>query len=114
MKIPRRSQADAALDQKHRRQMRWCAEAIIARPNWIWVVFMVAMVVLGAGLYRMKTTVNLMSLFLPDAQIIDNYRWLEEKIGAMVPMEVVLRLDKRTTKLTLVERLEPGRSHSSA
>ena len=54
----------------------------------------------------MKTTVNLMSLFMPNAPIIDDYRWLEAKIGDMVPLEVVLRLDKTKTKLTLVERLE--------
>ncbi len=103
---PDPEKAEAALDQKHRAQMRWCGQAIIARPNWVWLIFMSAMIACGAGLYRMKTTVNLMSLFLPDAPIIDNYRWLEEKIGAMVPLEVVLRLDKRSTTLTLVERLK--------
>jgi hypothetical protein len=86
--------------------MRWLAERIIARPIWIWAVFMTLMVVCGSGLYRMKTTVNLMSLFMPNAPIIDDYRWLEAKIGDMVPLEVVLRLDKNETKLTLVERLE--------
>jgi hypothetical protein len=103
---PAAAHAASALNRKHRLRMRWLAERIIARPIWIWAVFMTLMVVCGSGLYRMKTTVNLMSLFMPNAPIIDDYRWLEAKIGDMVPLEVVLRLDKNETKLTLVERLE--------
>ena len=53
-----------------------------------------------------KTTVNLMSLFSPHAQIIDRLSLAGRKTGDMVPMEVVLRLDEPTCKLTLVERLE--------
>ena len=82
---PEPEKAEAALDRTHRRRMPRLGRAIIARPNWVWAVFMSLMIVCGAGLYRMKTTVNLMSLFLPDAPIIDNYRWLEAKIGADGP-----------------------------
>ncbi len=91
---------------RHRRQMRRLGVLVIARPLWVWAVFAVLLVVCGAGLHRVKTTVNLMSLFSPHAQIIESYRWLEEKLGRMAPMEVVLRLDDQTCKLTLVERLE--------
>ncbi|HEX4143565.1 MAG TPA: MMPL family transporter [Pirellulales bacterium] len=103
---PKAAQAASALNRRHRLRMRRLAKRIIARPIWIWVVFMTLMVVCGAGLHRMKTTVNLMSLFMPNAPIIDDYRWLEDKIGDMVPLEVVLRLDKNENKMTLVERLE--------
>ncbi len=91
---------------RHRKRMRRLGVLVIARPLWVWAVFMVVLVVCGAGLHRVKTTVNLMSLFSPHAQIIESYRWLEDKVGKMAPMEVVLRLDERTCKLTLVERLE--------
>ncbi len=91
---------------RHRRQMRRLGVLVIARPGWVWAVFMILLVVCGAGLHRVKTTVNLMSLFSPNAQIIESYRWLEAKLGKMAPMEVVLRLDDAQCKLTLVERLK--------
>lgn len=64
---------------------------IIAR-NAIVVTVSVALVVfLGyAALYKMKTTVKLMKLFQSDAQIIQDYSWLESTLGALVPMEVVV------------------------
>lgn len=43
----------------------------------------------GAGA-RMQTTVRLMELFNDDARIIHDYRWLESKLGSLVPMEVII------------------------
>ncbi len=94
------------LDPAHRRRMRRLGSKIIARPMLIWAVFMVLMVACGAGLHRVKTTINLMSLFSPDAEIIHSYRWLEDKLGPLVPMEVVVYLDGRGTNMNLVERVE--------
>ena len=95
----------SALDPRHRRRMRWLGSRIVARPLLIWTVFVVVGVLAGSGLHRVKTTINLMSLFSPDAEIIHSYRWLEDKIGPLVPMEVVLRLDKQKTTLSFVDRL---------
>jgi predicted RND superfamily exporter protein len=86
--------------------MRLFGSQIIARPLLIWTVFIVIGVVCGSGLYRVKTTINLMSLFSPDAEIIHSYRWLEDKLGALVPMEVVIRLDAEETNLSFVDRME--------
>ena len=94
------------LDPRHRRRMRWLASRIIARPLLIWTVFIALMGICGSGLYRVKTTINLMSLFSPDAEIIHSYRWLEAELGPLVPMEVVIRLDKEQTNLSFVERIE--------
>jgi hypothetical protein len=94
------------LDPEHRRRMRWLGAHFIARPGLIWTVFIVTGIVCGTGLYRAKTTINLMSLFSPDAEIIHSYRWLEAELGPLVPMEVVIRLDKDQTNLSFVERIE--------
>ncbi len=95
----------SALDPRHRRRMRWLGSRIVARPLLIWTVFVVVGGLAGSGLHRVKTTINLMSLFSPDAEIIHSYRWLEDKIGPLVPMEVVLRLDQQETTLSFVDRL---------
>ena len=92
------------LDPNHRRRMRWIGTRIIARPLLIWTVFMTVMTGSGMGLYWAKTTVNLMSLFSPDAEIIHSYRWLEENLGELVPMEVVVRMHEPS--LTFLERMQ--------
>jgi len=94
------------LDAVHRRRMRWLGSTIIARPTIVWWIFMIALVVLGSGLHRARTTVNLMSLFSPRAEIIHYYRWLEDKLGPLVPMEVVVDIDPKTTNMTFLERFE--------
>ena len=94
------------LDPEHRRRMRWLGAHFVARPRLIWTVFVLLGIVCGTGLYRVKTTINLMSLFSPDAEIIQSYRWLEAKLGPLVPMEVVIRLNKDQTSLSFLERIE--------
>ena len=93
--------------------MRWLGSRIIARPILIWMVFMVLGGCCGSGLYHVKTTINLMSLFSPDAEIIHSYRWLEEELGPLVPMEVVVRIDREqdeprfpASEIELVERIQ--------
>jgi hypothetical protein len=94
------------LTASHRRRMNWLGRKIIARPWAVWTGFLAIAMICGSGLYWAKTTVNLMSLFSPDTPIIHSYSWLEEKLGPMVPMEVVVRIDPRQTNLTFLERME--------
>jgi predicted RND superfamily exporter protein len=90
----------------HFRRMRRLGAYVIARRRLVWVCFLVLLVVGGAGLHRAKTTINLMSLFSPDSEIIQSYKLLEAKLGPLVPMEVVVRFDTRNTKLTQLERMK--------
>jgi predicted RND superfamily exporter protein len=55
-------------------------------------------VVIGAfsyGLYYMNTSVNLLRMFHADAKIIQDYEWLEQNLGELVPMEIVVRVPKK-------------------
>ena len=60
-----------------------------------------AMTVGAIGLPRMRTSIQLMRLFSPETPVIPMTRWLEEKLGATVPLEVVIRFrpESRTTML---------------
>jgi predicted RND superfamily exporter protein len=49
-------------------------------------------VVFGYGVVYMKTSVNLLKMFHSEAKIIKDYAWLEENLGQLVPMEVVVRV----------------------
>lgn len=101
----RHEHAPGVQAMKHRRRMRGLARLIIARPWAIWAAFVAIVAFCGAGLTKARTTVDIMSLFSPDAQIIHHYQWLEDKIGPLVPMEIVVRME-RDAPLTIIERLE--------
>jgi len=52
-------------------------------------------IVLGVmGLARINTSVELLKLFDDDTRILADYRWLEDNLGTLVPMEVVVRVDE--------------------
>lgn len=82
------------------------ADAIITHPTWV-VAGCAALMVTGAiGASQIKTSVKLMRLFSPQATIIRDYAWLEEKLGPLVPMEVVIKVDRNTAKLDLLEQMK--------
>jgi len=45
----------------------------------------------GWGLRHLKSTVRLQDRFLPGSDAVEDYRWLEQNIGPMVPLEIVVR-----------------------
>ena len=63
------------------------------------------MVFFAFGLLRVETSVKLMKLFSPEAEIIHHYGWLEHHLGPLVPMEVVLTIDNEECNLTFVDRM---------
>jgi predicted RND superfamily exporter protein len=63
------------------------------------------MVFFGFGVNYMETSVKLMKFFSPSAEIIGHYGWLEEQLGPLVPMEVVVKFDNQANHLSMVERM---------
>jgi len=98
----------------------------ILRRHWIVnAVCIVAFISLGFGLFKIKTSVQLLKLFDSQSQIISDYAWLEDNFGRLVPMELVVRFPKELqkpleadedttqddllrarTQLSLIERIE--------
>jgi predicted RND superfamily exporter protein len=60
----------------------------------------------GYGLTQINTSIKLTKLFSSGAEIIQNYGWLEENLGPLVPMEVVVKIDNSKSQTTFLERLE--------
>ena len=52
--------------------------------------------VVGYGVVRIQTSVNLLKMFDSQAKIIADYQWLEENLGRLVPMEVVVKVGTQT------------------
>ena len=54
---------------------------------------------------RVKTSIKLMKLFSPGAEIINHYTWLEDHLGPLVPMEVLVMFDNEKCDLNMVDRM---------
>jgi predicted RND superfamily exporter protein len=60
----------------------------------------------GYGMTRAESSVQLMRLFSPNARIRTDYKWLEKHLGPLVPMEILVRIDKDACELDFRERME--------
>lgn len=91
----------------------------ISSPKWRFVgraivdhyvlsggVCILLLLAVGWGMTQMQTSVQLMRLFSKGAPILGDYRWLEEHLGELVPMEVIVRIDPQTSQLDFLERME--------
>jgi predicted RND superfamily exporter protein len=52
--------------------------------------------VLCAGLPKVETSIDLLKLFSSDARLLADYRWFEERLGRIVPVELVVRFPEAT------------------
>ncbi len=52
------------------------------------------MFVVGYGLKYTRTTVKIESMFRSDTDLVRNYRWIEEQIGPLGTIEVIVRFDE--------------------
>ncbi|PQO44281.1 efflux RND transporter permease subunit [Blastopirellula marina] len=60
-----------------------------------WGIFLGSLALIGVclmGVSRITTSAQLHDLFWPEARIIQDYDWLEENVGPLVPIEVVLQM----------------------
>ncbi|MCL2709745.1 MAG: MMPL family transporter [Planctomycetaceae bacterium] len=66
---------------------------VIRNAVVISIVSLVLMIIFGFGLTQIKTSVKMMRFFSSDSEIIHHYTWLEERLGPLVPMEIVVTFD---------------------
>jgi len=103
---------EGVLDRFWQRFGRW----VIAHKNLVAVCCMVVITAFAAGIVRVRTSIDLMELFDSKARILTDYRWLEENVGRLVPMEIVVKFKEPArvrgvkqrpddTRYSLVERM---------
>lgn len=59
-----------------------------------WLILLAAIstiAIVSFGVARIQTSVQLHDLFNHEARIVKDYRWVEDALGPLIPMEVVLR-----------------------
>lgn len=91
----------------------WFASFTIRRSAVIVGLTAAALVAAGGGLSGIRTSVAIDTLFTPETRVIRDYRWLEEHIGPLVPVEVVLRFSGTST-IRPAERLDMARDVGAA
>lgn len=93
---------------------------VIYRHKLVCAAWLTVLITAAIGLTRIETSVQLLKLFDKNSDIISDYAWLEQNLGNLVPMEVVLRVpsalhrggedhpeaDGQHYRLTMAERVE--------
>ncbi|MGB7344626.1 MAG: MMPL family transporter, partial [Pirellulaceae bacterium] len=80
--------------------------AAISRHHVLVVLACLAvMAFFGKGLPNVQSTVRLQDRFLDGSDAINDYKWLETHVGPMVPLEIVIHLDK-DSPLDFVEQMQ--------
>jgi len=91
----RQTDRDADTKATIRRPLRdQLAMALSRRMSRSWdvvlIVSLVGMVWSGAFLKDLETSVRIETLFADDSHVIEDYRWLEDHVGPLVPIDIVV------------------------
>ncbi|HBO43285.1 MAG TPA: hypothetical protein DD670_05010, partial [Planctomycetaceae bacterium] len=89
---------------------RWLCGIVTSHAGKIFLVTILAMGIASWAVRNVQTTARLHDLLPADSRVIQDYGWLEENIGPLVPVEVVLVMPKESRassldRLLLVERV---------
>ncbi len=83
----------------------------VRRNGLVTVVCIAIIVFMAAGLPRIKTSVQLLKLFHPENKIITDYSWLENNLGKLVPMEVLIRVDPKLMRTAEMGKDAPSENN---
>ena len=107
--LERRSADEAAPPQAGDR----LASAVVRRAGPITLAALTAMFVAAWGIPRIRASVAIETLFTPESRVMRDYRWLEQHIGPLAPIEVVVRFAS-SSPLRPAERLDIVRDVGAA
>ncbi|MFV1964965.1 MAG: RND family transporter [Pirellulaceae bacterium] len=74
---------------------------VVRHHGWVAFACVALCIVVGWGLRKTDTDVQLLKLFDADAKIIRDYKWMEPNLGKLVPMELVIRVAPQMVRPTL-------------
>ena len=85
----------------------WLIQRVTGWRKWIVVGSLLALGVSSWGVTQIRVGARVHDLFFEDAKILRDYDWLEQHIGPLVPLEIVLRIPKLQgeTQPTMMDRL---------
>ncbi len=86
--------SESALRHRVHALWQWIGAWVVDHHWWVTCTCAAVMLAAGLGLSKLNTSIQLLKLFDQDAKIIRDYRWLETHVGKLVPMELVVSVDK--------------------
>jgi predicted RND superfamily exporter protein len=66
---------------------------VVAHHAVVSIAGVLLLIAFAFGVARIETSVQLLKLFRSDAKILRDYRWMEENLGKLVPMELMIKVD---------------------
>ena len=86
---------------------RWemFAQSVIRHKRWVALGGLSALIALGAGLQWLQTSIKVERFFAPSSRVMQDYVWIQEKLGPLVPMEVVIRVPE-AAELKTVDQMQ--------
>ncbi len=107
---------DQAGDGRGSRMISRWARWLIRHHRLVCISSLLVLVGLGGGVGKIHTSVDLLKLFDSETRILSDYRWLENNLGNLVPLEVLVRFpadtletpgaEKRDGQLKMIQRVE--------
>jgi predicted RND superfamily exporter protein len=88
--------------------MWWRAGESVLRHQWlVLAACFLVMALVGYGIFKAETSVQLMRLLSPRERIFADYRFLEQELGPLVPMEIVVSIprDEEAAGLSFLDRM---------
>ncbi len=86
-------------DRHDQRGWELATNAVAALHGLIVLAFLAVTITASCGLRQLNTSVRIETLFDHNSRLLSDYRWLEQKVGPIVPVEVVLTFDERHADL---------------
>ncbi len=78
----------------------------VSRHAYVLSAIMLVLMIAGMfGIQRLRTSVDVLSLLPPDSRVVQDYQWLEQRLGPLVPLEFIVEFPAQDQSL-IVERLE--------
>ncbi len=82
------------------RAMAGCGDWILKNNVAVCIVTISIMVVGAVGLTKLGTSIQLLKLFSPGARLLADYEYLEQNIGHLIPMELLIKIDQNSMRGT--------------
>jgi predicted RND superfamily exporter protein len=83
-------------------------EGVLRHHRLVAAATFAVMIVVGMGIFKTETSVQLMRLLSPRERIFADYEFLERELGPLVPMEIVVTIprDEDASGLTFLKRMQ--------
>lgn len=90
------------------------AQFVTTHHGWAAAICLAMMATVAMGLQKTTTSVQLLGLLDDGCQLITDYTWLEDNLGNLVPMEVIVALDSEQLRSPEDPAIDPAAGPETA